>query len=150
MAILLLNKVRFGRRRERVLPKEICDVVATYLRRPLPFVLYDPRFVVIKGLTLEYLYNSHGRYIFKMVRDSLFSTQRFTNFHAHAVTPFWHNMHGDLILAVNKLDMERYSRGKYYICDVEFLIIRHRKVFLEPEYEAVIVKKRIRGEMDDF
>ena len=40
MAILLLNKI---------LPKEICDVVAIYLRRTRPFVLYDPQFVVLMG-----------------------------------------------------------------------------------------------------
>ena len=98
MAILLISNV---------LPKEICDVVATYLRRSRSFVLYDPRFVVIKGLDMEGLYTNHGQFIFKMVRDSLFSTQKLLDFHAHAVTPFWRTVHGDLVPAVDKADTAR-------------------------------------------
>ena len=141
MAILLLNKV---------LPKEICDVVAIYLRRTRPFVLYDPQFVVMKGLDLEYLYNSHGQYIFKMVRDSLFSTQRFLDFHAYANTPFWRNMHGDLVLAIDKVDMARYTKGKRYICDVDCAPTVPKNMFREPPREAFIAKKRIRDERNGF
>ena len=141
MEILLLSKV---------LPKEICDIVATYLKRTRPFVLYDPRFVVLKGLQLEYLYTNHGRYIFKIVRDSHFDTQRFLDFHAYACTPFWRNMHEDLILAVGKIDTTRYTKGRYYICDVEFLLIGVRNMFREPQYDAIIARKRIREDRFDF
>ena len=141
MAIILLSKV---------LPKEICDVVATYLRRTRPFVLYDPQFVVIKGLDLEYLYTNHGQFIFKMVRDSLFSSQKFLDFHAYANTPFWRNMHGDLVLALDKVDMARYTKGKHYICDVDFVLTVSRNMFREPQYEAYIAKKRTRDDRTDF
>ena len=141
MAILLLSKA---------LPKEISDVVATYLRRTRPFVLYDPQFVVMKGLDLEYLYTNHGQFIFKMVRDSLFSTQRFLDFHAYANTPFWRNMHGDLVMAVDKVDMARYTKGRRYICDVDFMLTIPRNMFREPQYEAFIAKKRIRDERNGF
>ena len=141
MAILLLNKA---------LPKEICDVVAIYLRRTRPFVLYDPQFVVMKGLDLEYLYTNHGQFIFKMVRDSLFSTQRFLDFHAYANTPFWRNMHGDLVMAVDKVDMARYTKGRHYICDVDFMLTVPRNMCREPQYEAFIAKKRLRSDREDF
>ena len=141
MEILLLSKT---------FPKEICDVVATFLKRTRPFVLYDPRLVVLKGLHLEYLYTNHGQYIFKMVRDSIFDSQRFLDFHAYACTPFWRNMHEDLVLAATKIDATRYTKGRYYICDVEFLLIGTRNMFREPKYEAVIAKKRIREDRFDF
>ena len=85
-----------------------------------------------------------------MVRDSLFSTQRFLDFHAYANTPFWRNMHGDLVMALDKVDMTRYTKGRHYTCDVDFMLMVPRNMFREPQYEPFIAKKRLRDEREDF
>ena len=51
-------------------------------------------------------------------------------------------------------EWERYTdRLKYeshYICDVEFLLIGARNMLREPQYDAIIAKKRIREDRFDF
>ena len=70
--------------------------------------------------------------MFKMVPHSLLYTQKFANFYANAITPFWRGENADFTLAANKRSRVHYSKSKRYT---------PRSGYFLPHYQAVIIKR---------
>ena len=120
----------------KVLPADVCKHVAKFLKSA-----GDPESIWAKGLTMTYLYNRHGNPCFRLDRDSLLETRRFSDFYVSACTPFWDDGYGTYFLEVTKRDLVRFYKNRRCLCGVELFKWRPRATHFLPRYPAAILKQ---------